>query len=119
MDSACVGENLQDHPEGVIMWEAGRPMTTSSSQRWEAGIFYDTEPGLDRPDLMFDHGSVPFDMNTARHGYPTSENAFWLTPNVTKAKSRGTVRLRTRDHRDKPMVDPRCFTHEHDARVMT
>jgi choline dehydrogenase len=58
-------------------------------------------------------------MNTARHGYPTSENAFCLTPNVTRARSRGTVRLRTRDYRDKPRVDPRYFTHEHDVRVMT
>ncbi|CAM5621251.1 NAD/NADP-dependent betaine aldehyde dehydrogenase [Streptomyces canarius] len=60
----------QDHPEGVIMWEAEQPMTTTSSQWWEAGVFYDTEPGLDRPDLMFHYGSVPFDMNTARWGYP-------------------------------------------------
>ncbi|MGW7497573.1 GMC family oxidoreductase [Streptomyces luteogriseus] len=119
VDAPGVGENLQDHPEGVIMWEARRPMTTTSSQWWEAGIFYDTEPGLDRPDLMFHYGSVPFDMNTARHGYPTSENAFCLTPNVTRARSRGTVRLRTRDYRDKPKVDPRYFTHEHDVRVMT
>lgn len=88
VDSPGVGENLQDHAEGVIMWEA--------RQR-----------------------SVPFDMNTARWGYPTSENAFCLTPNVTKAKSRGTVRLQTRDFRDKPKVDPRYFTHEHDIRVMT
>ncbi|MEU2065047.1 GMC oxidoreductase [Streptomyces sp. NPDC013455] len=119
VDAPGVGENLQDHPEGVIMWEARQPMTTTSSQWWEAGIFYDTEPGLDRPDLMFHYGSVPFDVNTARWGYPTSDNAFCLTPNVTKARSRGTVRLRTRDHRDKPRVDPRYFTHEHDVRVMT
>ncbi|WP_406345421.1 GMC family oxidoreductase [Streptomyces sp. NBC_00648] len=117
--SPGVGENLQDHPEGVIMWDAKRPMPTRSNQWWEIGIFADTEPGLDRPDLMFHYGSVPFDMNTARHGYPSSENAFCLTPNVTHAKSRGTVRLRTRDYRDKPMVDPRYFTHEHDVRVMT
>ncbi len=45
VDSAGVGENLQDHPEGVIMWEAQQPMTTTSSQWWEAGVFYDTEPG--------------------------------------------------------------------------
>ncbi|RBL82879.1 choline oxidase, partial [Streptomyces cavourensis] len=30
-----------------------------------------------------------------------------------------TVRLRTRDFRDKPRVDPRYFTDEHDVRVMT
>ena len=63
---------------------------------------------------MFHYGSVPFDMNTYRRGYPTSDNAFCLTPNVTRARSMGTVRLRTRDFRDKPKVDPRYFTHEHD-----
>jgi choline dehydrogenase-like flavoprotein len=94
-------------------------MVTSSTQWWEIGILADTEPGLDRPDLMLHYGSVPFDMNTYRRGYPTSDNAFCLTPNVTRARSTGTVRLRTRDFRDKPKVDPRYFTHEHDIRVMT
>ena len=72
------------------------------------------------PDLMFHYGSVPFDMNTVRWGYPTSENAFCMTPNVTHAKSRGTVRLRTLDFRDRPRVDPRYFTDPegHDERVM-
>ncbi|WP_338674930.1 GMC oxidoreductase [Streptomyces sp. SCSIO 30461] len=119
VDSPGVGSNLQDHPEGVIMWEAKQPMVTSSTQWWEIGIFTDTEPGLDRPDLMFHYGSVPFDMNTYRRGYPTTDNAFCLTPNVTRARSLGTVRLRSRDFRDKPKVDPRYFTDEHDIRVMT
>ncbi|MEU2108528.1 GMC oxidoreductase [Streptomyces sp. NPDC019507] len=119
VDAPGVGSHLQDHPEGVIMWEARQPMVTTSTQWWEIGIFADTVPGLDRPDLMFHYGSVPFDLNTYRHGYPTSDNAFSLTPNVTRARSRGTVRLRSRDFRDKPMVDPRYFTHEHDIRVMT
>ncbi|MFD4942380.1 GMC family oxidoreductase [Streptomyces sp. NPDC058239] len=119
LDAPGVGENLQDHPEGVVMWDAKQPMVTTSNQWWEIGIFTDTRPGLDRPDLMFHYGSMPFDMNTYRRGYPTSENAFCLTPNVTHARSRGTVRLRTRDFRDKPKVDPRYFTDGEDVRVMT
>jgi choline oxidase len=118
VDSPGVGENLQDHPEGVIQWEAKQPMTDTSTQWWEAGIFTTTEEGLDRPDLMFHYGSVPFDMHTARQGYPTTENGFCLTPNVTHARSRGTVKLRSSDYRDKPMVDPRYFTDPHDMRVM-
>ncbi|MBK1788755.1 GMC family oxidoreductase [Prauserella cavernicola] len=119
VDSPGVGENLQDHPEGVIQWEARRPMITESTQWWEIGIFTRTDPRLDRPDLMFHYGSVPFDLNTLRHGYPTTENGFCLTPNVTRARSTGTVRLRTRDFRDKPKVDPRYFTDPHDLAVMT
>lgn len=119
VDSPGVGEHLQDHPEAVIAWDAKQPMTRESMQWWEIGIFYPTQDGLDRPDLMMHYGSVPFDMHTARHGYPTSENTFCLTPNITHAKSRGTVRLRTKDYRDKPRVDPRYFTDAegHDMRV--
>jgi choline oxidase len=121
VDSPGVGEHLQDHPEGVIQWEAKQPMTQTSTQWWEAGIFTTTQEGLDRPDLMFHYGSVPFDMHTLRQGFPTTENGFCLTPNVTHARSRGTVKLRSKDFRDKPKVDPRYFTDPegHDMRVMT
>ncbi|MEU4388751.1 GMC oxidoreductase [Promicromonospora sp. NPDC023805] len=118
VDAPGVGSHMQDHPEGVIQWAAKQPMTTSSTQWWEIGIFAATEPDLDRPDLMMHYGSVPFDMHTARQGYPTTENGFCLTPNVTHARSRGTVRLRSRDFRDKPMVDPRYFTDPYDMKVM-
>src|SRR5699024_12335815 len=83
------------------------------------GLFSATEEALDLPDLMMHYGSVPFSMHTRRHGYPHADESFALTPNVTHAKSRGTVRLRSRDYADKPMVDPRYFTDPegHDMRV--
>ncbi|MGM1018933.1 MAG: GMC family oxidoreductase [Actinomycetota bacterium] len=122
VDSPGVGSHTQDHPEGVISWEARKPMPTESTQWWELGIFSRTEQaverGDDRPDLMFHYGTAPFDMHTVRQGYPTAQNVFVLTPNVTHARSRGTVRLRSRDFRDKPMIDPRYFTDPHDMQVM-
>ncbi|MGV9711870.1 GMC family oxidoreductase [Gordonia sp. NPDC003424] len=120
VDSPGVGSNLDDHVEGLVFWEASRPMVTDSTQWWEIGLFTTTVDGLDQPDLMMHYGSVPFDMNTLRWGYPTTENGFCLTPNVTQGKSRGTVRLRSRDFRDRAKVDPRYFTDPegHDERVM-
>lgn len=119
VDSPGVGSNLQDHPEAVISWESARPMVRDTTQWWEIGIFTATQEGLDLPDLMMHYGSVPFDMHTRRQGYPTSPESFALTPNVTHARSRGTVRLRSIDYRDKPRVDPRYFTDEegHDMAV--
>ena len=119
VDSPGVGSNLQDHPEAVISWESTQKMTRDTTQWWEIGIFAATQDGLDLPDLMMHYGSVPFDMHTRRQGYPTSPESFALTPNVTHAKSRGTVRLRSIDFRDKPKVDPRYFTDEdgHDMAV--
>jgi choline dehydrogenase len=120
VDAPGVGANLDDHVEGLVFWEASRPMVTESSQWWEIGLFATTRPGLVLPDLMMHYGSVPFDMNTLRWGYPTTDNGFCLTPNVTQGLSRGTVRLRSRDFRDRAKVDPRYFTDPdgHDNRVM-
>jgi choline dehydrogenase len=120
-ESPGVGSNLDDHVEGIVQWDARRPMIRTSTQWWEIGLFSTSQPGLDRPDLMMHYGSVPFDMNTVRHGYPTTENGFCLTPNVCRGRSRGTVRLRSSDFRDRAKVDPRYFTDPegHDEAVMT
>jgi len=120
VDSPGVGSNLDDHVEGLVFWDAARPMVTTSTQWWEIGLFATTDPDLVLPDLMMHYGSVPFDMNTLRWGYPTTDNGFCLTPNVTQGRSRGTVRLSSRDFRDRPLVDPRYFTDAdgHDEQVM-
>lgn len=120
VDSPGVGANLDDHVEGLVFWEAARPMVSTSTQWWEIGLFTAVDEGLRQPDLMMHYGSVPFDMNTLRHGYPTTDNGFCLTPNVTQGRSRGTVRLRSRDFRDRARVDPRYFTDPdgYDERIM-
>ncbi|MGV9801642.1 GMC family oxidoreductase [Mycobacterium sp. NPDC003449] len=120
VDSPGVGSNLDDHVEGLVFWEASRPMVTTSTQWWEIGLFTTVDDGTPQPDLMMHYGSVPFDMNTLRRGYPTTDNGFCLTPNVTQGRSRGTVRLRSRDFRDRPKVDPRYFTDPegYDDRIM-
>jgi choline dehydrogenase-like flavoprotein len=120
VDSPGVGSNLDDHVEGLVFWEASRPMVTTSTQWWEIGLFTTVDEGVTQPDLMMHYGSVPFDMNTLRRGYPTTDNGFCLTPNVTQGHSRGTVRLRSRDFRDRPRVDPRYFTDPdgYDERIM-
>lgn len=116
VDSPGVGSHLQDHPEAVISWESKVPMTRNSSQWWEIGVFTQVDEGgasgLGLPDLMMHYGSMPFDMHTRRQGYPTADESFCLTPNITHSKGRGTVRLRSTDFRDKPKVDPRYFTDE-------
>lgn len=115
-----VGQHLVDHPEGVIMWESTLPVPQESAQKYEVGIFCKTKPGLEIADLMFHFGTEAFDMHTLPAGYPTAEHAFSLTPNVMQAKSEGTVKLRSSNPKDAPLIDPRYFTDPegYDAQVM-
>ncbi|KAL6071999.1 Choline oxidase [Balamuthia mandrillaris] len=132
VDLPGVGEHLLDHPEGVIIWELNRPVPEIIRQKYEVGLFAktqfkdwsdekgvtDLENGI--PDLMFHFGLESFDMNTKLHGYPTCVKAMSLTPNVTKAKSEGTVRLRSANYKDSPVIDFKYFTDPegHDEAVM-
>lgn len=109
-DLPGVGEGLLDHPEGVVVYESARPVPPPLRQAWEAGVFCRVLPGAERPDLMMHFGLVPFDWNTAPLGYPTAEHGFSLTPNVCRARSRGTVRLRSADPAEPPRIDFRYFT---------
>lgn len=102
VDAPGVASNLQDHPEAVINFESAVPMVRESTQWWEIGIFTQVDDNIDLSELMMHYGSTPFDMHTARQGYPSVDESFALTPNVTHARSRGTVRLRSCDFRDKP-----------------
>ena len=50
VDSPGVGENLDDHVEGLVFWEAAKPMVTESTQWWEIGLFATTEVAGEDPD---------------------------------------------------------------------
>lgn len=119
-DVIGVGENLLDHPEGVITWESKHPVPDETANYYEAGLFANVDPDSGDPDLMFHFGLEPFDMHTRPLGYPTAENAFSITPNVTRARSRGTVRLRSADPEAPPAIDFRYFTDPegYDERIM-
>jgi choline oxidase len=119
-DLPAVGEHLQDHPEGVLVFEAARPIPEASAQRYEAGLFARVDADSPWPDLMFHFGTEAFDLHTVAAGYPTASNAFSITPNVTRARSEGTVRLRAGDAQGHPALDFRYFSDPegYDERIM-
>ncbi|KAK8070749.1 GMC oxidoreductase [Apiospora hydei] len=128
-DLPGVGENLQDHPESIIMWELNKavPMgqTTMDS---DAGIFLRREkpnagakksaanpdgiPDGDIADVMMHCYQIPFTLNTLRLGYaePKEGFAFCMTPNIPRPRSRGRLYLTSSDPKVKPALDFRYFT---------
>ncbi|KAJ9614254.1 hypothetical protein H2200_002390 [Cladophialophora chaetospira] len=123
-----VGENLLDHPETIIIWELNQPVppnqTTMDS---DAGIFLRREvsnaagkkrsptnphalPDADIADVMMHCYQIPFCLNTTRLGYDEPIDAFCMTPNIPRPRSRGKLYLTSSDPSVKPALDFRYFT---------
>ena len=112
-----IGYNLLDHPESIIIWELNRPVppnqTTMDS---DAGIFLRREvpdaAGTDgeAADIMMHCYQIPFCDNTERLGYDRPENAFCMTPNIPRPRSRGQVYLVSKDPKVHPALDFKYFT---------
>jgi len=116
-DLPGVGENLLDHPESIILWELNKPVPVAqTTMDSDAGIFLRREvPNAaggdgDIADIMCHCYQIPFTMNTDRLGYDSPLNAFCMTPNIPRPRSRGRLFLTSSDPSVKPSLDFRYFT---------
>ena len=119
-DSPGVGGNLCDHPEGLIVWEAARPLPPQGASDWDMTIMYRTDPASEVPDVLAHVPLMTFAMHSERLGYPTPRWSITMTPNVTRPGSRGRVSLASADPDDPPLIDYRWFTDDegHDERTL-
>ncbi len=112
-----VGRHLVDHPASFILLEADRPLPPEAG---EAAAFLNVGEALEGPDVMFHFYARPYDVDTVARGYPTSERAFAISPNVAHARSEGRVRLTSSDPAAPLSIEPCYFSDRdgHDRRVM-
>jgi choline dehydrogenase len=129
-----VGQNLQDHLEFYFQQECSQPITLYSSMsrsakamigaRWlltkgglggtnhfEAGAFIRSRPGVQWPDIQYHFLpiAISYDGNSLadRHGFQAHVGSM-------RSKSRGWVKLRSTDARDKPQVVFNYMSHADD-----
>ncbi|MBF6451096.1 GMC family oxidoreductase [Nocardia aobensis] len=106
-DVPGVGANLHDHPGVGITFSARKPVLPGSNQHSELGMFANVDGTTDRPQVQF--GVV-----LAPHVAPemtAPSDGFTFYPSWTTPKSRGSLRLRSTDPMDHPMIDP-CYLAE-------
>ena len=112
-DIPGIGSNLVDHPESIIIWELNKPVPANqTTMDSDAGIFL-RRPNLPThqpADIMMHCYQIPFCLNTARLGYDTPIDAFCMTPNIPRPKSRGQLYLTSKDPSVKPALDFKYFT---------
>jgi len=98
LDLAGVGQNLQDHPDVMVMFLVTEAyQTRDHAPEWYAGGFIRTQPDLDIPDVQF-HFLSSFLYQGHTHGYV-------IAPCLLRPYSRGTVTLASANPQDKPVID--------------
>lgn len=138
LDRPDVGRNLQDHLYATTIFRCGRDVTLDTAETLrhlpfnllsllaarrgpltsivaEAGGFVRSDPALPAPDLQFVFAPAFF----IDHGFTRpGGNGCSLAPVLLKPRSRGEVRLRSRDPRAAPAIDPGFLADEHDLRTL-
>jgi choline dehydrogenase-like flavoprotein len=120
-DLPGVGENLTDHPEGLVVWEAARPVPAVAATDWDMTIMARLlDPAAAVPDVLAHVPLMTYAVHAERFGLAVPEHSLSMTPNVTRPRSRGRVWLPGPDPDAAPLIDYRAFTDPdgHDERVL-
>lgn len=120
VDLPGVGENLQDHAEGLVVWEASRDVPSTRASGWDAGAMLTLTARADAPDVLMHFPVEPWVAHPERSGVDFPERIVAIAPNVAKPASRGRVWIRSADIEDPPFIDYRYFTDAdgHDEQML-
>jgi choline dehydrogenase len=113
--SPNVGENVQDHVlHGGCLYEAPKPFVYNNSAANVSG-YYKTDPSLELPDVSIVEIEIPYASDTIAKEFPAPPNTWALCGGLVTPSSRGTVRLRSANPDDRPIVDMRFLSHPDDV----
>ncbi|MDO6720040.1 GMC family oxidoreductase N-terminal domain-containing protein [Psychrosphaera sp. 1_MG-2023] len=140
-DLPGVGENLQDHPDYVSSYLSNNPTTFGLSFRgvWhmgrqlvnlivnrsglltsnfaESGGFVKTDDALERPDIQF-HLVVASVQDHARNWRASLKHGYSCHTCVLRPASKGSVKLRSNDPFDAPLIDPNFLGEKADLEIL-
>jgi choline dehydrogenase len=129
-----VGANLQDHLSVPVAFRSTQPVSLKNAHKLtsivqylllktgpltsnvaEAGGFVRTRPDLPQPNLQFHFGPVFY----VEHGFQTLDgHAFTIGPTLLRPLSRGSIRLRSIDPQDHPVIDPNYLADDRDFETL-
>ena len=115
VDSPNVGENVQDHVlHGGCLYEAPEPFVYTNSAANVSG-YYKTDPSFELPDVSIVEIELPYASPVIAEEFPPPPNTWALCGGLVTPQSRGTVKLRSANPADRPIVDMRFLSHPDDV----
>lgn len=129
-----VGHNLQDHLQASVIHDCTRPWSLAGTESLlnllrfvllgrgpytsnvgEGGLFVKSSPQQPRPDI-----EIIFAPNySMRHGFDNPPgDGYTLAASLLRPRSRGVIRLRSRDPLAPPVIQPRYLSAEADISTL-
>lgn len=138
VDLPGVGSNLQDHLELYVQQRCKQPVSLypalhpvnkiriglqwyllhtghGATNHFESGGFIRSRAGVQHPDLQYHFMPIAIRYDGKS---PVRGHGFQAHVGPMRSRSRGTVRLRSRDPRRHPVIDPQYMSHAEDWEEM-
>jgi choline dehydrogenase len=113
-----VGKNFHDQIlHGGCLWQYKAPMAPRNSAT-EASGFWRSDLASDVPDINPVQIELPYTSEAVAKQYSPPGTTWALCAGLVQPRSRGTVKLRSSNPSDAPIVDPRFLSHPDDVKIL-
>jgi len=113
-----VGKNVQDHIlHGGVLFEAPEPFEYRNSAANVSG-YYKSDPRLELPDVSLVQIEIPYASDTIAAQYSPPPTSWALCAGLVTPKSRGTIKLRSTNPTDRPIIDMQFLSHPDDVKSL-
>jgi choline dehydrogenase len=118
VNSKQVGKNFQDHLlHGGCIFEPKEHIPHRNSAANAAG-FLKSQSSLASPDVNIVQIELPYASEVVAKKYAPPGTSWALCAGLVAPKSRGEIKLRSADPKDRPIVDARFLSHPDDVKAL-
>ncbi|MFN4142603.1 GMC family oxidoreductase [Aestuariivirga sp.] len=117
-DLPHLGRNLRDHVAAPVVWETHEPVSGWEVCPFEATMMLTLDKEAPAPDILFHFGLRVREKYADNPRLATQGPAVKASPNVTRARSEGEIRLSSPSMADKPAIALNYFTDPHDLDLL-
>jgi choline oxidase len=117
-DLAHLGRHLRDHVAAPIVWETHEPVSGWEICPFEATMMLKLDADAPAPDILFHFGLRVREKYADNPRLATDGPAVKASPNVTRAKSEGEIRLSGPSMVDKPVINLNYFSEPDDLALL-
>ena len=113
-----VGEHLRDHVAAPIVWQTHEAIAPWEICPFEATMMLKLDADSPAPDVLFHFGLRVREKYGEDPRLAVNGPAVKASPNVTRARSEGRVRLTSADYRVAPIIELNYFFDPYDMRIL-